>query len=132
MTKEQYEILKQYENHLSTAKYADYARNLTLAGLAQMDEVYKAIFGKESGLKSGCGKCRLRGLKDLARVYFAYQEQQAKKEEEKRQKSQEEALEMEKNAEIVSNELEPKAEVVETETVAKPKKKTAKKKEQED
>lgn len=131
MTKEQYEILKQYEKHLSTAKNADYARNLTLAGLAQMDEVYKAIFKKESGLKSGCGKCRLRGLKDLARVYFAYQEQQAK-EEEKRQKSQEEALEMEKNAEIVSNELEPKTEVVETETVAKPKKKTAKKKEQED
>lgn len=131
MTKEQYEILKQYENHLRTAKNADYARNLTLAGLAQMDEVYKAIFHKESGLKSGCGKCRLRGLKDLARVYFAYQEQQAKNEE-KRQKSQEEALEMEKNAEIVSKELEPKTEVVETETVAKPKKKTAKKKEQED
>lgn len=74
MKQEQYKKLKDYEQHLATALYCDYARNVTQKGFEVLNAVYKDIFGKESGLGSGCGKCHLKALKELAKEYFNYKE----------------------------------------------------------
>ena len=39
-----------------------------------MAVVYKEIFNRESGFISGCGSCILKNLKELAEVYFEFQE----------------------------------------------------------
>ena len=72
MKQEQYKKLKEYEQHLTTALYCDYARNVTAKGFQTLNEVYKELFGKDSGLGSGCGKCHLKALKELAKEFFAY------------------------------------------------------------
>lgn len=74
MKQEQYRKLKQYEQQLTTAFYCDYARNITTAGLEILNEVYKELFNKESELGSGCGRCTLKSLKELAKEYFNYKE----------------------------------------------------------
>lgn len=74
MRQEQYKKLKQYEQHLTTAFYCDYARNITTAGLQVLNEVYRELFNKESELGSGCGRCTLKALKELAKEYFNYKE----------------------------------------------------------
>lgn len=74
MKQEQYRKLKQYEQQLTTAFYCDYARNITTAGLQTLNEVYKELFNKESELGSGCGRCTLKALKELAKEYFNYKE----------------------------------------------------------
>lgn len=74
MKQEQYKKLKEYEQHLTTALYCDYARNITTAGLQVLNEVYKELFNKESELGSGCGRCTLKALKELAKEYFNYKE----------------------------------------------------------
>ena len=74
MKQEQYKKLKQYEQHLTTALYCDYARNITTIGLQTLNEVYKELFNKESELGSGCGRCTLKALKELAKEYFNYKE----------------------------------------------------------
>lgn len=74
MKQEQYRKLKEYEQHLTTALYCDYARNITTAGLQVLNEVYKELFNKESELGSGCGRCTLKALKELAKEYFNYKE----------------------------------------------------------
>ena len=74
MKQEQYKKLKQYEQQLTTAFYCDYARNITTAGLQILNEVYKELFNKESELGSGCGRCTLKSLKELAKEYFNYKE----------------------------------------------------------
>ena len=74
MKQEQYKKLKEYEHHLITALYCDYARNITTKGLETLNEVYKELFNKESELESGCGRCTLKALKELAKEYFNYKE----------------------------------------------------------
>ena len=74
MKQEQYKKLKQYEQQLTTAFYCDYARNITTAGLEILNEVYKELFNRESELGSGCGRCTLKSLKELAKEYFNYKE----------------------------------------------------------
>lgn len=74
MKQEQYRKLKEYEQHLTTALYCDYARNITTAGLQTLNEVYKELYNKESELGSGCGRCTLKALKELAKEYFNYKE----------------------------------------------------------
>lgn len=74
MKQEQYKKLKEYEHQLTTALYCDYARNITTIGLQVLNEVYKELFNKESELESGCGRCTLKALKELAKEYFNYKE----------------------------------------------------------
>lgn len=74
MKQEQYKKLKEYEQQLTTALYCDYARNITTIGLQVLNEVYKELFNKESELESGCGRCTLKALKELAKEYFNYKE----------------------------------------------------------
>ena len=74
MKQEQYKKLKDYEQQLTTALYCDYARNITIKGLEILNSVYKELFNKDSGLGSGCGKCQLKALKEIAKEYFNYKE----------------------------------------------------------
>ena len=85
MKQEQYKKLKQYEQHLTTALYCDYARNITTIGLQTLNEVYKELFNKENEFRSGCGRCTLKSLKELAKEYFNYK----KKIEERMEKARE-------------------------------------------
>lgn len=79
MKQEQYKKLKEYEQQLTTALYCDYARNVTSKGFEVLNGVYKELFNKDSGLGSGCGKCQLKALKEIAKEYFAYKEKQEEK-----------------------------------------------------
>lgn len=111
MTQEQYEKLKQYENHLYTASACDYVRGLTPQTVKALADLYEEIISKNNnGLKSGCSRCRLRSLKDLARVYYQYQEAQAKEQEVKEQEPEvkEEETEVKEIAEAPAPEPKPK------------------------
>lgn len=101
LTKEQYEKLLPYEHHFFTAINGDYARSVTTEGFQIINSVYKEIYGRDSGLVTGCNRCRLRGLKEIGKLFYEY-----------------------KDAEV-GNELEPKEEVVENKEVKKPKAKSA-------
>lgn len=72
ISREQFEKLAKYEQHLYTAVYGDYARNVTMEGFQVLDAIYKEVYGRDGGMTSGCGRCRLRGLKDLGRLYYEY------------------------------------------------------------
>lgn len=103
MKQEQYKKLKEYEQHLTTALYCDYARNVTAKGFQTLNEVYKELFGKDSGLGSGCGKCHLKALKELAKEFFAYKkklEENMEKARQAKEKVEEKPVE-EDNPEIV-------------------------------
>lgn len=73
ITKKQYEIMLPYEQHFFTALNCGYARNVTMEGLAILNDVYREIFHRDGGLVNGCNACRLRGLKDLAAQFYEYQ-----------------------------------------------------------
>ena len=84
MTKEIYESLKQYESHLTTAVKCDFARNISKEGFINLNNAFKALFGKDSSIGNGCGKCGLRDLKRIGVEYFKYKEALQKKMEKAR------------------------------------------------
>lgn len=84
MNKDIFEKLKPYESQLNTAIKCDYARNITKEGFSVLNAAYKELFNKDSNLGSGCGKCQLNNLKQIARLYFEYKEKMAQKMEKAR------------------------------------------------
>lgn len=82
MTREIYNELEKYEQHLKTAKYCDYVRNVTSTELSVLNGIYKILFGKDSKLGNGCSKCQLKDYKKIADAYFEYKERMAKEAEE--------------------------------------------------
>ena len=74
MTIKQYSVLKQYEGQMSSAVNGNYARALGSTSREKLAVVYKELFGRDSGMLSGCGNCVLRNLKELAVPYFEFQE----------------------------------------------------------
>ena len=74
MNVKQYSILKEYEPQMTTALNGNYARALGSQSREKLAVVYKEIFNRESGFPSGCGSCILKNLKELAEVYFEFQE----------------------------------------------------------
>lgn len=74
MNVKQYSILKEYEPQMTTAINGNYARALGSQSREKLAVVYKEIFNRESGFPSGCGSCILKNLKELAEVYFEFQE----------------------------------------------------------
>lgn len=104
MTRELYEKLIPYEEKLHTALYCDFVRLTDLRMKEQLAELHNEAFGNNGNILGGCNRCVLNACKNLAREYF-----KAKTifEEE------------------VRKELERKEEVVENQTVEKPKEKKA-------
>lgn len=90
-TKELYDRLTKYRNSLYNACYLDYTRLNTLDDKKELDLIYKTHFNKDSGILTGCGRCLLRDMKTLGKLYF---------EDEK-----------------VYKELEPKTEITEVQAV---------------
>lgn len=81
MTQEQYEILKKYEEQLSTAKIGNYVRRMYATALEELDNVYKEMFpSTHLSIKSGCSSCVLKALKQMAEPYFQYKETKAETE----------------------------------------------------
>lgn len=74
MNIKQYSILKEYEPQMTTALNGNYARALGSQSREKLAVVYKEIFNRDSGFPSGCGSCILKNLKELAEVYFEFQE----------------------------------------------------------
>lgn len=74
MTIKQYSVLKNYEYQLKTASENNYVRALGTQSREILANVYKEIFNRESGFISGCGSCILRNLRELAPLYFEFQE----------------------------------------------------------
>lgn len=74
MNVKQYSILKEYEPQMTTAINGNYARALGSQSREKLAVVYKEIFNRDSGFPSGCGSCILKNLKELAEVYFEFQE----------------------------------------------------------
>ena len=126
MTQEQYEKLKAYENHLYTAKNCDYVRGLTPQTVKELADLYEEIISKNNnGLKSGCSRCRLRSLKDLARVFYQYKEAQEKEKEEAQEPEPEtkvEETEAKEIAEAPAPEPKPKKTTKKSDGKASPKK----------
>lgn len=116
---EDYDFLKNYEQNLFTAYKLDYSRNLPSSVLKKMDEIYKSLFGKDSGLMNGCSKCALRDLKFIASAYFEYKESMDKVQEDSfdkineeskqplEEQTEEENVEEVNEIEQVENETEP-------------------------
>ena len=81
MTQEQYEILKKYEEQLSTAKICNYVRRMYATALEELDNLYKEMFpSTHLSIKSGCSSCVLKALKQMAEPYFQYKEKAETKE----------------------------------------------------
>lgn len=74
MTVKQYSILKDYEPQLKTAMEGSYVRALGSQSREKLAGVYKELFNRDSGFISGCGNCILRNLKEIAPLYFEFQE----------------------------------------------------------
>lgn len=72
MTQEQYERLKPYEKHFDTAYHSNYLRNLGMTVAGELDTLYTEIIGPGSKLKSGCSRCVLESVKELAQRYYSY------------------------------------------------------------
>lgn len=73
MTQEQYEILKKYEEQLSTAKIGNYVRRMYATALEELDNLYKEMFpSTHLSIKSGCSSCVLKALKQMAEPFFQY------------------------------------------------------------
>ena len=80
-TKEQREILAQYENNLKTAYFADWVRIETRKAVDEMDKVFHDAYGQTSGLHSACSRCVIRDVKRLGKDYFADLKELAEKKE---------------------------------------------------
>lgn len=96
MTQEQYEILKKYEEQLSTAKIGNYVRRMYATALEELDNLYKEMFpSTHLSIKSGCSSCVLKALKQMAEPYFQYKETKAETEIETETKVEETKVETE-------------------------------------
>lgn len=69
MTKEQYNILKQYEKHFSTARYG-YVRGIYSSDIQLVSPIYAQLGYKLSN--PNCGECILVMFKNLGIEYNKY------------------------------------------------------------
>ena len=100
MTRELYEKLIPFEEKLHTALYCDFVRLTDPRMKEQLASLHNEAFGHNGNILGGCNRCVLNSLKNLAREYY---KAKAIFEDE------------------VRKELERKEEVVENQTVEKPK-----------
>ncbi len=80
-TKEEMEILGQYEQHLTTAKCCDYVRGLSIKMTNELDAIYYDLYSDHK-IKTGCGRCIVQCIKQLAVKYFEQKEKEKEKETE--------------------------------------------------
>lgn len=107
LTRKQFEKMTPYRQHLWTAVNCSYARAVGMDGFEALNEVYKELFRKDSGLITGCSRCRLNSLKELGKLYFEYEKRLA--EETKKQEDDGQAQkELEEKPKSTENQRVPK------------------------
>lgn len=72
MTKKQYEDLAIYENLFNSAINSGYIRTVGASHASYLHGVFKELFGRDSGILGGCGRCVLRDVKRIGEEYFKY------------------------------------------------------------
>lgn len=70
LTKEQYEVLKRNEQHLSTAYKGWWVRNLLPEEARALHEIDIALNGDKEPFSPSCGTCVLRICRRLGEPYF--------------------------------------------------------------
>lgn len=81
-TKEQLEILSQYEQYFFTATKANYTRNPGRTALTEIHQIYTSATGSRIRLNTGCGHCIFGLVKSCAVAYYKDKETLAKQEAE--------------------------------------------------
>lgn len=74
-TREQMQILAQWESNFGTAVRSNWARGIGRSATAQLHRIYTEATGDRRTLNASCGTCVLRLLKDAGRLYFADKEE---------------------------------------------------------
>lgn len=75
ITKEIYDRLKVFEQHLGNAYKGNYVRALTTKDSSTLAEIFEEIFNQKSRIRNGCGHCVLSDMKLMGKEYFQYKEQ---------------------------------------------------------
>lgn len=81
LNKEDFEYIKQYEEHFAHALYDGYFRILNRNMLRDFYDIYRRVFGRDSKILNGCNRCVLQDIKDLAKAYFNDKNDMAKEAE---------------------------------------------------
>lgn len=84
LTKKTYEQLLPYKVHLIRAR-AKYVLSCDKKTAEALLVIYKKLHGNKS-INTSCGSCILSMNTDLAKVFFEYEEEMAKKAEKQREK----------------------------------------------
>jgi len=74
-TKEEMEVLTKYEQHLTTAKCCDYVRGISVKMTNELDVIYFDLYNDHK-IKTGCGRCVVQCIKQLAVKYFEQKERE--------------------------------------------------------
>ena len=69
-TKEQMEVLSQYESYFNTAVNANYSRHPGRLALQTVYDIYTGVTGDTRRFDDNCQHCILALLKDCGRLYF--------------------------------------------------------------
>lgn len=64
-----FEALAAYDEQLTKALRLTIVRGLTGGDQSKLGEIYTALTGRKSNMKTGCSTCKMRVIKDLARIY---------------------------------------------------------------
>lgn len=75
ITKEIYDRLTVFEQHLGNAYKGNYVRALTTKDSSTLAEIFEEIFNQKSRIRNGCGHCVLSDMKLMGKEYFQYKEQ---------------------------------------------------------
>lgn len=111
--KEMFERLKPYEGHLYTALYCQFVRLNNNDEKLQLAQLHKEIFGNDGNIATGCNRCVLNGIREIANEYYKF-----KKQEEADKK-------FEKEIKVVGKQPEPKNKKADNQAVKKTVKKSA-------
>ena len=69
-SKDEMEILKQYEEYFYTATKANYTRNPGRVALQEMHSIFKSATSSAIRLNTGCGHCIYSLVKAVAVAYY--------------------------------------------------------------
>lgn len=77
-TKEQMEVLSQWEPNFKSAIEAKWSRGIGTTGYTTMHRILTEATGKHHPYSPSCGSCSLRLIQETGRLYFADKEEMEK------------------------------------------------------
>ena len=79
ITAQEYAALRPYEANMKTALASDWTRGLGRTGIQVMKEIRDAVVGRRIYVNASCPVCVIQLVREVGRLYFAYQEAVEKK-----------------------------------------------------